>query len=59
MIEIRVPLQIHEDVQRLKIEDPRFAPIYEAIVAYQGFVLAHVGPLPWDNSPQQAPMQLC
>ena len=41
-----VGLKLHEDVQRLHVEDPRLAPVYDALEG-RGFVLAHVGPIPW------------
>jgi len=43
-----IGIKIHEDVQRLHVEDPRFDPIYERL-GERGFVLAHVGPIPWSE----------
>jgi hypothetical protein len=40
-------LKIHEDVQRLAVDDPRFAPVYAEIERRRGIVLAHIGPIPW------------
>ena len=42
-----IGMKIHEDVQSLAIDDPRFSKIYEEIAKIKGFVLAHVGPIPW------------
>ena len=44
-------IKVHEDVQRLALDDPRFDPAYERIVARKGFVVAHVGPIPWRYLP--------
>jgi uncharacterized protein len=44
-------LKIHEDVQRLPLDDPRFAPVFDEIVARGGVVVAHVGPIPWQQIP--------
>ena len=41
-----IGLKIHEDVQRVQITDARFDPIFERLGG-RGFVLAHVGPIPW------------
>ncbi|MGP6157667.1 MAG: amidohydrolase family protein [Vulcanimicrobiaceae bacterium] len=46
-----VGLKIHEDVQRVAVDDPRFDPIYELLAERRGFVLAHVGPIPWQYQP--------
>ncbi len=43
-----IGIKIHEDVQRLHVEDERFDPIYERL-GERGFVLAHVGPIPWSE----------
>ncbi len=43
-----IGLKIHEDVQRCAVDDPRFDPIYAEIAGRGGFVLAHVGPIPWE-----------
>lgn len=43
-----IGLKIHEDVQRLAVDDPRFDPVYAELAARGGFVLAHIGPIPWD-----------
>jgi predicted TIM-barrel fold metal-dependent hydrolase len=41
-----VGLKLHEDVQRVRIDDDRLTPVYERL-AERGFLLAHVGPIPW------------
>jgi predicted TIM-barrel fold metal-dependent hydrolase len=40
-------IKIHEDVQRLAIDDPRFGPVFDEIARRRGIVLAHIGPIPW------------
>jgi predicted TIM-barrel fold metal-dependent hydrolase len=42
-----IGLKIHEDVQRLAVDDPRFDPVYDELARRGRFVLAHVGPIPW------------
>jgi hypothetical protein len=44
-------IKVHEDVQGLALDDPRFDPAYERIAARRGFVVAHVGPIPWRYPP--------
>lgn len=41
-----VGLKLHEDVQRLRIDDLRFRPVFSRLGG-TGFVLVHVGPIPW------------
>jgi len=53
-----IGLKIHEDVQRLPSDDPRFDPIYEAIAAAEGFVLAHVGHIPWSDDTNDGPARI-
>jgi len=48
-----VGMKIHEDVQGLLIDDPRFRSVYSAIEEMGGFVLAHVGPIPWKKIPKE------
>jgi hypothetical protein len=47
-----IGLKIHEDVQSLQIDDPRFEKVYEEIEKIKGFVLAHMGPIPWRLEPE-------
>jgi predicted TIM-barrel fold metal-dependent hydrolase len=44
-------IKVHEDVQRLAVDDARFEPAFAAIAERGGVVLAHVGPIPWDVRP--------
>ena len=53
-----VGIKIHEDVQRLWIDDPRFEPIL-AIAEWRGaFVLVHVGHIPWSNDTRDGPRRI-
>ncbi len=47
-----IGMKVHEDVQSLAIDDPRFDPVYEEISKINGFILAHIGPIPWRVIPQ-------
>ena len=51
-----IGIKIHEDVQRLHVEDERFDAVYERL-GERGFVLAHVGPIPWSED-LQAPARV-
>lgn len=53
-----IGLKIHEDVQRVAADDPRFDPIYELLAEREGFVLAHVGPIPWSRETRQGPQRV-
>lgn len=53
-----IGLKIHEDVQRLAIDDPRFAPVLEAVAQRDGFVLVHVGPVPWSDDTNDGPARV-
>jgi predicted TIM-barrel fold metal-dependent hydrolase len=53
-----IGLKIHEDVQRLAIDDPRFTPILAEIAERAGFVLVHVGPIPWAQDTRDGPARV-
>jgi predicted TIM-barrel fold metal-dependent hydrolase len=46
-----VGLKLHEDVQRVAIDDERLRPIFDELARRGAFVLAHVGPIPWAYPP--------
>jgi predicted TIM-barrel fold metal-dependent hydrolase len=46
-----IGMKIHEDVQSLAVDDSRFFSVYQEIESIGGFVLAHVGPIPWKAEP--------
>jgi predicted TIM-barrel fold metal-dependent hydrolase len=45
-----IGLKVHEDVQRLHVDDERLVPVF-AMLEPRGFVLAHIGPTPWKTDP--------
>jgi predicted TIM-barrel fold metal-dependent hydrolase len=47
-----IGLKVHEDVQSLQINDPRFEEVFVEIEKIGGFVLAHLGPVPWRLEPE-------
>ncbi len=50
-----IGLKVHEDVQRLALDDPRFDPVLAIVAEREGFVLVHVGPVPWDDDTHDGP----
>jgi hypothetical protein len=48
-----IGIKIHEDVQKLAVNDERFAPIYSLLIEHNAFVLAHIGPIPWTLVPEK------
>lgn len=53
-----VGIKIHEDVQRLWIDDPRFEPIL-GIAEWRGaFILVHVGHIPWSDDTRDGPRRI-
>ena len=53
-----IGLKLHEDVQQLALDDPRLDLVYELIARREGFVLAHVGPVPWSQDTRNGPQRL-
>jgi predicted TIM-barrel fold metal-dependent hydrolase len=53
-----IGLKVHEDVQRLAVDDPRFAPVFARVAERDGFVLAHVGPIPWSSDTRDGPARV-
>jgi uncharacterized protein len=53
-----IGLKIHEDVQRFAVDDPRFEPVFAAIAEREGFVLAHVGHVPWNGDTNDGPARI-
>jgi predicted TIM-barrel fold metal-dependent hydrolase len=51
-------LKIHENVQKLPIDDPRFAPVLDAVAEHDGFVLVHVGAIPWSPETNDGPARI-
>ncbi len=48
-------LKVHEDVQRFELNDPRLAGTLDAVAEHDGFVLAHVGHIPWSSDTNDGP----
>lgn len=48
-------IKIHEDVQNVRMDHSCFDPIYELTIAYNAFVLVHVGAIPWSLDTEQGP----
>jgi len=48
-----IGIKLHENVQQLAIDDPRFDPVYRELAARGAFLLAHVGPIPWAYPPNE------
>jgi len=53
-----IGMKVHEDVQQLRIDDPRFAPILALLAQREAFVLVHAGPIPWKNDTNEAPRRI-
>ncbi len=53
-----IGMKIHEDVQQLPIDDPRFTPILDLLAARDAFVLVHVGPIPWRTDTNDGPARI-
>jgi len=51
-------LKIHEDVQRFGIDDPRLAGVLDAVAEHEGFVLVHVGHIPWSSETNGGPARI-
>jgi len=51
-------LKVHEDVQRFWLDDPRLAGALDAVAEHDGFVLAHVGHIPWSADTNDGPRRI-
>ena len=51
-------LKLHEDVQRFELDDPRLADVLDAVAEHEGFVLAHVGHIPWSSDTNDGPRRV-
>jgi uncharacterized protein len=51
-------LKIHENVQRLEIDDPRFGGVLDAVAEHDGFVLVHAGAIPWSTDTHDGPARI-
>ncbi len=53
-----IGLKVHEDVQQLALDDPRFTPVLALVAEREGFVLVHVGPVPWRSDTNDGPRRI-
>ena len=53
-----IGLKIHEGVQLLAVDDPRFDPAFALIAEREGFVLVHVGHVPWQDNTDGGPARV-
>ena len=51
-------LKVHEHVQTLPLDDPRFGPVLDAVAEHDGFVLVHVGAIPWSLETNDGPARI-
>lgn len=51
-------LKVHEDVQRFGIDDPRLGPSLDLVAEHEGFVLVHVGHIPWSSDTNVGPARV-
>ena len=51
-------LKVHEDVQRFQLEDPKLDGVLDAIARHDGFVLVHVGHIPWSEQTDDGPARV-
>lgn len=51
-------LKVHEDVQRFELGDPRLAAALDTVAEQDGFVLAHVGHIPWSPETNDGPARV-
>jgi predicted TIM-barrel fold metal-dependent hydrolase len=53
-----IGLKLHEDVQGLAADDPRFREVYAELAARGAFLLVHTGPFPWRSEPGAGPRRI-
>ena len=51
-------LKVHENVQKLWLDDPRFGPVLDAVAEHEGFVLVHAGAIPWSLDTNDGPARI-
>ena len=51
-------LKVHEDVQRVGVNDPGLAGALAAVERADGFVLVHVGSIPWSSDTHGGPQRV-
>ena len=53
-----IGLKVHENVQRMPLDDPRLAGVLDEVAAAEGFVLVHVGAIPWSDDTDDGPARI-
>jgi predicted TIM-barrel fold metal-dependent hydrolase len=53
-----IGLKVHEDVQGFGLDDPRLAGALTAVERADGFVLVHVGHIPWSDQTDDGPARI-
>ncbi len=53
-----IGLKVHENVQKLALDDPRFGPVLDLVALSEGFVLVHVGAIPWSDETNDGPRRI-
>ena len=53
-----IGLKVHENVQRFELGDPRLAGALGAVADADGFVLVHVGAIPWSHDTNDGPSRI-
>ena len=51
-------LKVHENVQRFELGDARLGGALDAVAAADGFVLVHVGAIPWSSDTNDGPARI-
>jgi hypothetical protein len=53
-----IGLKVHENVQRFGLDDPRLTGALDAVADADGFVLVHVGAIPWSDETNDGPRRI-
>ena len=53
-----IGLKVHENVQRMQLDDPRLCGVLDAVADADGFVLVHVGSIPWSDDTDDGPRRI-
>jgi hypothetical protein len=53
-----IGLKVHENVQRFGLDDPRLTGALDAVADADGFVLVHVGAIPWSDETHDGPRRI-
>jgi predicted TIM-barrel fold metal-dependent hydrolase len=53
-----IGLKVHEHVQRMPLDDPRLRGALDAVAEADGFVLVHVGAIPWSDDTDDGPRRI-